>query len=53
MGEPVGSYPPYEEGNALKIWVSNSSGDPLVGKVWPADNCHFPDFSNPTTQVNF
>ncbi|XP_023324355.1 sucrase-isomaltase, intestinal [Eurytemora carolleeae] len=50
MGEPVGSYPPFEEGNALKIWVSNSSGDPLVGKVWPADNCHFPDFSNPTTQ---
>ena len=50
-GEPAGSYPPYDDGTKLDIWVKNSSGQPLTAKVWPAENCNFPDFSNPVAQV--
>ena len=49
-GEPAGSYPPFDEGNALDIWVKNASGQPLLGKVWPADYSYFPNYSNPVTQ---
>jgi len=49
-GEEPGSYPAFDEGNTLDIWVKNSSGQPLVAKVWPADNCFFPDYSMNKTQ---
>ena len=32
-GEPAGSYPAFEEGERLGVWVRNSSGQPLVGQV--------------------
>ena len=49
-GEPAGSYPPFDEGDSLDVWVKDSSGQALVGQVWPDDNTYFPDFSNPVTQ---
>ena len=49
-GEPSGSYPAFDNGDELEVWVRNSSGQPLVGQVWPDDPTYFPDFSNPVTQ---
>jgi len=49
-GEPRGEYPPFDLGDELNIWVMDSNGEPLVAKVWPADNCFFPDYTNPVTQ---
>ncbi|XP_068117960.1 lysosomal alpha-glucosidase-like isoform X2 [Hyperolius riggenbachi] len=43
---PTGSYPPYEDGLRRGIYVTNSTGKPLVGKVWPGHTV-FIDFSNP------
>ena len=51
-GEPAGTYPPYDDGDKLDIWVKNASGDPLLAKVWPEDYCHFPDFFKTVTEVN-
>ena len=53
------------QGDELDIWVMDSDGEPLVAKVemsrhrfrimhpkvWPADNCYFPDYTNPVTQA--
>eukprot|EP00088_Acartia_fossae_P064412 TRINITY_DN7924_c0_g1_i12.p1 TRINITY_DN7924_c0_g1~~TRINITY_DN7924_c0_g1_i12.p1 ORF type:complete len:879 (-),score=174.43 TRINITY_DN7924_c0_g1_i12:112-2748(-) len=49
-GEPAGTYPPYDEGDKMDIWVKNASGDPLLAKVWPEDYCHFPDFFKKVTE---
>ncbi len=35
-GEASGTYPPFEEGDRLGVWVLNSTGDPLFGI-----NCRF------------
>ncbi|XP_018419368.1 PREDICTED: lysosomal alpha-glucosidase-like [Nanorana parkeri] len=43
---PPGSYPPYEDGLQRGIYVTNETGQPLVGKVWPG-NTVFVDFTNP------
>ena len=49
-GEPSGSYPAFDEGQELDVWVKNSSGHPLVGQVWPDDPTYFPDWSKAETQ---
>ena len=49
-GEPSGSYPAFDEGLELEVWVKNSSGHPLVGQVWPDDPTYFPDWSKTETQ---
>ena len=49
-GEPSGSYPAFDDGVELDIWVKDPAGAPLVGQVWPDDPTYFPDFSNPVTQ---
>ena len=49
-GEPSGSYPAFDEGQELDVWVKNSTGQPLVGQVWPDDPTYFPDWSKPETQ---
>ncbi|KAL6481335.1 hypothetical protein MHYP_G00094150 [Metynnis hypsauchen] len=46
--QPAGSYLPFEEGIKQGIFINKSSGDTLIGKVWPGLTA-FPDFSNPDT----
>ncbi|KAI4903325.1 hypothetical protein NFI96_015943 [Prochilodus magdalenae] len=46
--QPAGSYLPYEDGIKQGIFINSSSGDTLIGKVWPGLTA-FPDFSNPDT----
>ena len=49
-GEPAGSYPAFEEGERLGVWLRNSSGQPLVGQVrtacvrygWPLSSLSCP-----------
>ncbi|XP_062999640.1 lysosomal alpha-glucosidase-like isoform X1 [Elgaria multicarinata webbii] len=45
---PPGSYWPYDEGLKRGIFINNTQGKPLIGKVWPGLTA-FPDFSNPKT----
>uniref|UniRef100_W5L3G3 Alpha glucosidase 2 n=1 Tax=Astyanax mexicanus TaxID=7994 RepID=W5L3G3_ASTMX len=46
--QPAGSYLPFQEGIKQGVFITNSSGDLLIGKVWPGLTA-FPDFSNPDT----
>lgn len=48
-GEPAGSYPPYDRGMELDIFMKNSSGQPFVGRVWNPTSTVWPDFLNPKT----
>eukprot|EP00052_Salpingoeca_macrocollata_P028710 m.281612 g.281612 ORF g.281612 m.281612 type:complete len:898 (+) comp22892_c0_seq3:862-3555(+) len=43
-----GSYPAFDSGISQKIFVTNSSGGVLIGKVWPGLTA-FPDFLNKNT----
>ncbi|NWX15492.1 LYAG glucosidase, partial [Aegotheles bennettii] len=43
-----GTYKPYDEGLRRGVFIRNSTGQPLVGKVWPGPTV-FPDFTNPET----
>ncbi|XP_070553627.1 sucrase-isomaltase, intestinal-like [Ptychodera flava] len=46
--EPPGTYPPYDEGTAMGVWVNGTDGvTPIVGKVWPPEGAVFPDYTNP------
>lgn len=45
----IGTYPPYDEGLAMGLFVNGSDGTPLVGKVWPGLTV-FPDFFNPKAE---
>ncbi|XP_053606389.1 lysosomal alpha-glucosidase-like [Plodia interpunctella] len=45
--EAPGTYPPYERGMDMNIFTLNSSGLPLVGKVWNRESTVFPDFTHP------
>nr|CAD7395425.1 unnamed protein product [Timema cristinae] len=47
--EPAGTYPPYDEGLKLGIFVKNSSGQPFIGKVWNPVDTVWPDFTHPKT----
>ncbi|CAG2059891.1 unnamed protein product [Timema podura] len=47
--EPRGTYPPYDEGLKLGIFVKNSSGQPFIGKVWNPVDTVWPDFTHPKT----
>ncbi|KAL4657912.1 lysosomal alpha-glucosidase [Arapaima gigas] len=44
-----GSYPPFDEGLRRGVFIRNSAGQPLIGKVWPGPTA-FPDFTNPETK---
>ncbi|XP_066517719.1 lysosomal alpha-glucosidase [Hoplias malabaricus] len=46
--QPSGSYMPFDEGIKQGIFIKNSSGEVLIGQVWPGLTA-FPDFSNPDT----
>ncbi|XP_053308822.1 lysosomal alpha-glucosidase [Spea bombifrons] len=45
---PPGTYPPYDDGLKRGVFITNETGQPLVGKVWPGLTV-FPDFTNPET----
>ncbi|XP_060242269.1 lysosomal alpha-glucosidase isoform X1 [Meriones unguiculatus] len=45
---PAGSYRPYDEGLRRGVFITNETGQPLIGKVWPGFTA-FPDFTNPET----
>ncbi|EEZ99945.2 lysosomal alpha-glucosidase [Tribolium castaneum] len=47
--EPPGSYPPFDEGLKMDIFVKNSSGKIFIGKVWNNKTTVWPDFTHPTT----
>jgi len=47
--EKPGTYPPYDEGLQLDIFIKNSSGQPFVGKVWNRVSTVWPDFTHPRT----
>ncbi|XP_044761295.1 lysosomal alpha-glucosidase-like [Coccinella septempunctata] len=46
-GEPNGTYPPYDKGVELDIFVKNSTGQILVAQVWNPVSTAYPDFTNP------
>ncbi|XP_078521078.1 lysosomal alpha-glucosidase-like [Lissotriton helveticus] len=46
--QPPGSYWPYDEGLKRGIFINSSTGQPMIGKVWPGLTA-FPDFTNPET----
>ncbi|XP_032097324.1 lysosomal alpha-glucosidase isoform X1 [Sapajus apella] len=43
---PAGNYRPYDEGLRRGVFITNGTGQPLIGKVWPGSTA-FPDFTNP------
>ncbi|XP_053562416.1 lysosomal alpha-glucosidase [Bombina bombina] len=45
---PPGCYPPYDDGLKRGVFITNATGQPLVGKVWPGLTV-YPDFTNPET----
>ncbi|XP_056608795.1 lysosomal alpha-glucosidase [Triplophysa dalaica] len=45
---PPGSYKPFDDGLKRRVFIKNSTGQILIGKVWPGPTA-FPDFTNPTT----
>lgn len=46
---PPGSYRPFDEGLQRGVFIRNTTGQPLIGQVWPGPTA-FPDFTNPETQ---
>nr|XP_022907549.1 lysosomal alpha-glucosidase-like [Onthophagus taurus] len=47
--EIKGTYPPYDIGIAMNIFIKNSTGQPFIGKVWNRVSTVWPDFTNPKT----
>ncbi|XP_078510190.1 lysosomal alpha-glucosidase [Lissotriton helveticus] len=45
---PPGSNRAYDDGVKRKVFITNSTGQPLIGKMWPGETA-FPDFTNPET----
>ncbi|XP_030645548.1 lysosomal alpha-glucosidase [Chanos chanos] len=46
---PPGTYKPFDEGQRRGVFIKNSTGQTLIGKVWPGPTA-FPDFTNPQTR---
>ncbi|KAJ8974175.1 hypothetical protein NQ317_004852 [Molorchus minor] len=47
--EKPGTYPPYDIGITMDIFVKNSSEQPFIGKVWNSESTVWPDFTHPNT----
>ncbi|KAL4706223.1 hypothetical protein ACJJTC_018407 [Scirpophaga incertulas] len=45
--EKPGTYPPYDRGIEMNIFVRNSTDQPFIGKVWNRVSTAFPDFTHP------
>lgn len=48
--EPSGTYPPYDDGIDMDIFVKDRDGNVFIAKVWNPTSTAFPDFTNPKTQ---
>ena len=51
--EPPGSYPPFDTGSELDIFIKSAFNEsqPAIGKVWNPETSVFPDFSNPLSDI--
>ncbi|XP_045462356.1 lysosomal alpha-glucosidase-like [Harmonia axyridis] len=47
--EVPGTYPPYDEGVKMDIFVKNSSDQIFIGKVWNKGTTVWPDFTHPNS----
>lgn len=47
--EKKGTYPPYDIGIQMGIFVKNSTDQPFIGKVWNKGTTVWPDFTHPNT----
>lgn len=45
--EEPGSYPPYDRGVQLGIFIKNETDQPFIGKVWNRKSSVWPDFTHP------
>ncbi|KAM7285776.1 lysosomal alpha-glucosidase-like [Ixodes scapularis] len=48
--EPPGTYPPYDQGMEMDIFVKNMSGGVVYAKVWNDKSSVFPDFTHPKAE---
>ncbi|KAM4597980.1 lysosomal alpha-glucosidase isoform 2-T2 [Polymixia lowei] len=46
---PAGTYPPFDDGQKRGVFITNATGQTLIGMVWPGQTA-FPDFTNPETR---
>lgn len=46
---PPGSYPPFDDGVKRDVFIKNTTGDILIGEVWPGPTA-FPDFTKAETR---
>lgn len=48
IGEPPGSYPPFDRGQELDVWVTESDGvTPAEAQAWPESNVYYGDYADP------
>ncbi|XP_049874699.1 uncharacterized protein LOC126372833 [Pectinophora gossypiella] len=47
--EKLGTYPPYDRGIEMDVFVKNSTNQPFIGKVWNYGTTVFPDFTHPNS----
>lgn len=45
--EPPGTYPPWDQGMFLGVFVRNHTNQPFIGKVWNPVSTAWPDFTHP------
>ncbi|CAH1773346.1 unnamed protein product [Owenia fusiformis] len=51
IGEPAGTYRPFDLGQSMDVWVKESDGvTNAEGRVWPDANVYFPDYSSTSCQ---
>ncbi len=49
--EPPGTYPPYERGMEMDVFLKNSTGKLFIGRVWNNDSTVFVDFTHPNASA--
>ncbi|XP_041987755.1 uncharacterized protein LOC121739381 [Aricia agestis] len=49
--EKPGTYPPYDRGLELNVFIKNSTDQPFIGKVWNPVSTVYPDFTHPNASV--
>lgn len=45
--EMPGTYPPYDIGLEMNVFIKNSTDQPFIGKVWNKGSTAWPDFTHP------